>query len=610
MTVAARLCSILAVVCMNLAAQVPSNQSLNGKYWFRETLVNTDTGHSQSAFGTLTFGGNGTLTYSAQQLTGTAAAASLTGSGAYSVQSSGMFTLSDPLRSTSSLNARLGSGVLLGSDTEAGNNTLSVFVAVAAPAASVSSSVLNGSYWLASLEFLNGESNVARQTFFQLTANGTGGLGNTIVSGEAANLGNTRMTQAVAGATYSVNSDGSGSMTFPLPGSNPASQLLGGVKTIYVAADGSFFIGGGTAAGGQGLLIGIRAGTNVTSAKLSGLYWGADLRMEGQNYSTSVGAAQGLGDGRMTWSRRLRSNAGPADITALTPYAVTSNGSGSLIDNNMAVSGDGHYFLASGLAQFDSPRYELLLGIQAPAFSGTVLNPQGVFNVFSYAPVGAPIAPGEFITIYGTGLPVRSAVPVPYPPALNGVQLLINNMPAPLQQITSTQIFAVVPYSVTGPTATIVLNNNGTQSNPIVVPLAATAPGVATVTQNGLGAGAITHANNRLVTPDSPALRGETVVIYLTGLGQVTPAVRDGTAAPVNPLSKVTAVQAIYFGGACQNFPNCDASNIAYQGLSPGFAGLYQVNVTIPLDAAPGAAVPLAIQTTSGYTDMVDIAIQ
>jgi hypothetical protein len=37
---------------------------------------------------------------------------------------------------------------------------------------------------------------------------------------------------------------------------------------------------------------------------------------------------------------------------------------------------------------------------------------------------------------------------------------------------------------------------------------------------------------------------------------------------------------------------------------------LYQINVTIPLSVNPSVAVPVAIQTTNGFTDMVDIAIQ
>jgi uncharacterized protein (TIGR03437 family) len=75
-------------------------------------------------------------------------------------------------------------------------------------------------------------------------------------------------------------------------------------------------------------------------------------------------------------------------------------------------------------------------------------------------------------------------------------------------------------------------------------------------------------------------------------------------------LNTSNSVQTIYINGVCANSPNCDASNISYQGLTPGYAGLYQINVTIPIGASPGSAVPLAILTTNGFTDMVDIAIQ
>jgi len=597
-----RWCWLLLFGSFTLAAQTPTNASLNGKFWFREVLLATDGSSSQNGAGALTFDGKGGYT------------GPLLNAYTYSVQSSGIGTLTDPLRTSSQINARIANGALLGSNTES-SNLVSIFVAVQAPNSALTNSVLNGSYWIASLEFINGDVNFARETFFPMTANGSGAFTGTVnVSGQAVNLGNTRMTQSVPGATYSINADGTGTITLPFPGSNPAGQLLGGTRNIYVASDGSFFFGGSTSAGIQGLLIGIRTGTNLTTSNLNGLFWGADLRIENQNYSSFAGSAQALGDGRMTWSRRLRTNNGALDVTALTPYTINPDGSGILIDNKIAVSPNGQFFLGSGLPNFDTNRYELFAGISAPAVSGTgtFLNPQGVFNVFSYAPAGNPIAPGEFITIYGTGLPPVNASNVPYPLKPSGIQLLVNNTPAPIYKITSTQLFAVVPYSITGSTATITLNNNGTQSNTITVPVAATAPGIATIAQNGLGPAAVMHSDNKtVVSATAPASRGETIVIYLTGLGAVTPAISgDGTAASSNPLSKTNSVLTVYFGGACQNYPTCDASNITYQGLSPGFAGLYQINVTIPLDTAPGGAVPLAVQTTNGYTDLADISIR
>jgi len=584
---AIRLGLIWICACFVLSAQTPTNKSLTGKYFYHELLLVTDASQPiLSGDGSLTFDGNGGVT-----------------GGTYSVDPSGAVTLTDPLRSGATINARLGTGALIGSNTEAGNNVFSIFGAVPAPATPVNASVLNGTYWIASLEFLNGSFAFERETFFQAIANGSGSFGSPSVLGEATNLGDTQITQAVTGATYAVSSDNSGTVNFPVPaGSDPTQQLLGGTKTIYVARDGSFFFGGGTAVGSPGLVIGIRSGTSLN---LKNPIWAADLRLDGQNYSGFTGSALAVDNANMTWSRRLRTNNGPLDVSEVTPYTVGANGSGTLLDNLIAVSSNGQLFVGSGLSTADTTRYELFVGVQAPPVSGPgmFLNPQGVFNVFSFAPAGNPIAPGEFITIYGAGLPARSAVPVPFPTNLNGVQLLINNAPAPLYLITAAQVYAVVPYALTGSSATIVLSNNGTQSNTITVPVATTAPGIAAVAQNGLGAGAITHADGSLVSASSPASRGETVVIYLTGLGAVSPPVADGKGP--SGLSRSNSVQAIYFGTAA-----VDTSAILFQGLTPGYAGLYQINVTIPLSVDSSAAVPLAIQTTNGFTDMVNIAIQ
>ncbi|HEV2690067.1 MAG TPA: hypothetical protein VGV35_16020 [Bryobacteraceae bacterium] len=592
-----------------LPAQTLSNKSLTGKYLFREVLLVTDSSQNLTVFGTLTFDGNtsGGFTYTGQLLTGNSAPVNANGNGTYSVDAGGVVTMSDPLRSGAAVNARIGNGILAGSNTEAGNNVNSILIAVAAPAAVVTGT-LSGTYRVASLEFLSGDFGSRRQTFFSMTADGNGGLGNPTVLGAATNTSDRQTTLTITGATYTVNTDGTGNANFPAPaGADPNQQVLGGTKAIYIAQDGNLFFGGGNSAGGQGLLIGIRAGSNVTNSSFSGLFWSADLRLEGQSYSSYVGSASALGNGNMTASRRLSFNTGVLDVSALVPYTLNPDGSGAALDNDFAVAGNGQLFLGSGLSTGDTSRYELFFGIRTPPVSGTgiFLNPQAVFNVFSFAPAGNPIAPGEFITIYGSGLPAQKAVAVPFPPKLNGVQLLINNTPAPLYLLTATQVFGVVPYSLTGPTATIVLDNNGTRSNTITVPVAVTAPGIAAVAQNGLGAGAITHANGSLISQSSPAARGETIVIYLTGLGQTTPAGVDGAAAV--GLNTSSAVQAVYFNGDCGA---CDHSNVSYEGLTPGFAGLYQINVTIPMGTPTGLAVPLAILTTNGFTDMVDIAIQ
>jgi uncharacterized protein (TIGR03437 family) len=148
----------------------------------------------------------------------------------------------------------------------------------------------------------------------------------------------------------------------------------------------------------------------------------------------------------------------------------------------------------------------------------------------------------------------------------------------------------------------VVVTVGTTKSNSVDVPLAATAPGIFSTTQNGLGDGAILHANFTAVNAASPAQRGETVLLFLTGLGAVSPAVADGAVAPSNPLSQMVGPIAVYVGGVA-------STSISFSGLAPSLAGLYQVNFVIPA-GTPSGEVSLAIQTVEGYTDLVNIAIQ
>ena len=50
--------------------------------------------------------------------------------------------------------------------------------------------------------------------------------------------------------------------------------------------------------------------------------------------------------------------------------------------------------------------------------------------------------------------------------------------------------------------------------------------------QNGLGYGDVVHQDGTLVNAKSPAQIGETVSVFLTGLGAVSPTIVDGAAGP------------------------------------------------------------------------------
>jgi uncharacterized protein (TIGR03437 family) len=64
--------------------------------------------------------------------------------------------------------------------------------------------------------------------------------------------------------------------------------------------------------------------------------------------------------------------------------------------------------------------------------------------------------------------------------------------------------------------------------------------------------------------------------------------VTSGAAAPASPLSRTTASVTVTIGGQVAATPS-------FAGVTPGFAGLYQVNVVVPAGAQPGNQVPVTI---------------
>ena len=106
-----------------------------------------------------------------------------------------------------------------------------------------------------------------------------------------------------------------------------------------------------------------------------------------------------------------------------------------------------------------------------------------------------------------------------------------------------------------------------------------------------------------IVNSAKPAISGETVLFFLTGMGAVSPGVADGTAGGANPLSQTTAAPiGVYIGG--------QPATVLYSGLAPGFPGLYQMNVTLPAVVFFPGNLPVAIVTPNAVHDQVDIVVQ
>ena len=220
-----------------------------------------------------------------------------------------------------------------------------------------------------------------------------------------------------------------------------------------------------------------------------------------------------------------------------------------------------------------------------------------------------PVAPGGFISIFGSNLASarESAASLPLPTTLAGTQVLLGGQPLALDFADTGQINAIVPFGIQPNTIQqLTVIHSGIASPPETLVVAPAEPTVFTQDQSGAGAGVIfvvkPDGKQFLNTASAPASAGDALVIYCSGLGAVTPPVPDGSAAPSSPAAKTTAPITVTIGG--------NTAPVTFSGLVPGYAGLYQVNVTVPGGIAPAADVPLVITAGSASSPAVTLAIQ
>jgi uncharacterized protein (TIGR03437 family) len=310
------------------------------------------------------------------------------------------------------------------------------------------------------------------------------------------------------------------------------------------------------------------------------------------------------GAGTLIAHQRINSSATPVyDYTADQEFTLNPDGSSSQQFQQFFVGAGGQAVVLVG----GSTTYSLELAVTAttlPASGSVYLNPLGVTNAATFAPITNPIAPGELINLYGTGLSSSTLVAqsLPLNSSLGNVSVKINGQAAPMYSVSPTEIVCQVPYEMTGAYATIQVNNSGTNSNSVTVFTENSAPGVFTLSQNGIGPGATLHANGTVVSASSPANIGETVSVYVTGLGAVSPAVTDGAGAPSNPLSTTMDNFNVYV--------DATPATVTYAGLAPGFVGLYQVNFTIPSTPDTGEVyLDIEDAVAGGYTSMATIVV-
>jgi len=221
-----------------------------------------------------------------------------------------------------------------------------------------------------------------------------------------------------------------------------------------------------------------------------------------------------------------------------------------------------------------------------PPIAKPVISPGGIVNALSYT--GTAIAPGELISIFGSnfgpsGLDVYRLQNNFVPAALNNVHVYFSSaqQEGRITARTPNQINVFVPYWISPLTSVqVTVDVDGVTSDPVTVPVAPSAFGLATHDGSGSGQGAILNQDGSLNSHANPASRGTIVTMFGTGEGVTTPALPDGALVISTPYPKPGVVTVA--------FENQNAE-IKYAGAAPFLpTGILQINARIPTGVAPG----------------------
>lgn len=221
---------------------------------------------------------------------------------------------------------------------------------------------------------------------------------------------------------------------------------------------------------------------------------------------------------------------------------------------------------------------------------GPTISPKGVIPAAGPAPFPYDVAPGAYVSIYGSNLASSTMVAVqPYPNQIGDVQVLVNGVAQQLVFVSPGQINFVYANSTPGLTQVTVKNANG--QNTVNVRVAPAVPSIFLLDAASTAA-AVDVTTGTVVSASAPFHAGDVMSLYLTGLGATT---------TMSGLNYALIVPTVSVGG--QSCP------VSYAGRAPSFAGLDQINCVIP-SGTTGSAIPVIVTSNGRASSTAFIPIE
>jgi uncharacterized protein (TIGR03437 family) len=269
--------------------------------------------------------------------------------------------------------------------------------------------------------------------------------------------------------------------------------------------------------------------------------------------------------GKLVWTRQFG--------TARRDYPI-----------QLAVSSSGIYLA------FSAGRHVLArLGREpeAPDASKPRILNECVVNAASFQ--GGGVAPGEVVTILGTGLGPQT--PSSYglnaegrlTANLSETRVLFNGVASPMLYASTSQTTAIVPYGLPAADEVAVqVEYKGVLSTAVRVPRLDARPGIFTSDASGEGQALAFNQDWTRNSPANPARPGSVVTFFITGEGPTTPPSTDGeirTGVPPQPEIPIrVGFRILDFA----NFDYLDGEVLYAAGIAGSVAGIAQVNVRVP----------------------------
>jgi uncharacterized protein (TIGR03437 family) len=350
----------------------------------------------------------------------------------------------------------------------------------------------------------------------------------------------------------------------------------------------SSYPGGNPAAYANGPFAGFVAKLNSSATSyLFSTYFGGNIAFGSPNGVTAL-TLDSQGDIWLTGGSAPSELPFPGSIPLLgsTYVAELSADGSSVLDAITAPAG------ASGQAIVITPNGSpAALGTAGSLLLSLPGQPASLVGVANSAgiQVSSSVAPYELVALYGVGLGPAKAlggkvVNGALTSSLGGVQVLFNNVAAPLLYVGPNQINAIVPSSVFGQDTAIVqvITPNGTLTGPSL----SVVPSEPEVFQNGPpmpagGAAVALNQDGSLNSASNPAGGTSIMTVWATGAGLDNSILGgDGIIVtnPDTPLLPVSVLNASY-----SDVSGLDSLEVLYAGNAPLLVkGALQVNFRLP----------------------------